>query len=193
MPPYVDVLARVELYFYLTIPYRTGQRCRLSLFLSSFPVFPHALHMVRENSVKWLAAARTTFFWFPVEAGASCHSLQKFFAADRPFCPVGTCGDFSGSEGGGYSCRSVKMTIPLHLHPCRGLIIPRIRAQPCPLRNGIVRQSCVDQARWHLYVLLASIVLHVMWVPLSPLHGASSDCGWRRRPPDMEGSCEYIE
>jgi hypothetical protein len=24
-------------------------------------------------------------------------------------------------------------------------------------------------------------------------HGASSGCGWRRRSPDMEGSCEYIE
>jgi len=21
----------------------------------------------------------------------------------------------------------------------------------------------------------------------------SQDCGWRRRPPDMEGGCEYIE
>jgi hypothetical protein len=28
---------------------------------------------------------------------------------------------------------------------------------------------------------------------LSPRHGASSGCGWRRRPPDTEGSCEYIE
>jgi hypothetical protein len=27
---------------------------------------------------------------------------------------------------------------------------------------------------------------------LSPRHGASSGSGWRRRPPDMEGSCEYI-
>jgi hypothetical protein len=25
------------------------------------------------------------------------------------------------------------------------------------------------------------------------IHGASSGCGWMRRPPDMEGSCEYIE
>jgi hypothetical protein len=23
-------------------------------------------------------------------------------------------------------------------------------------------------------------------------HGASSGCGWRRRPPNMDGSCEYI-
>jgi hypothetical protein len=28
---------------------------------------------------------------------------------------------------------------------------------------------------------------------LSPRHGASSGCGWRRRPPVMEGSCENIE
>ena len=28
---------------------------------------------------------------------------------------------------------------------------------------------------------------------LSPRHGASSGCGWRRRPPDTEGSCDYIE
>jgi hypothetical protein len=26
-----------------------------------------------------------------------------------------------------------------------------------------------------------------------PRHGASSDCGWRRWPPDVEGSCKYIE
>jgi hypothetical protein len=30
-------------------------------------------------------------------------------------------------------------------------------------------------------------------VQLVPRHGASSGCGWRRRPPDMEGSCEYID
>jgi hypothetical protein len=29
--------------------------------------------------------------------------------------------------------------------------------------------------------------------PLSPRHGASSGCGWRRRPPVLERSCEYIE
>jgi len=28
---------------------------------------------------------------------------------------------------------------------------------------------------------------------LPPRHGASSGCGWRRRPPGMEGNCEYIE
>jgi len=25
---------------------------------------------------------------------------------------------------------------------------------------------------------------------LSPRHGDTSGCGWRRRPPDVEGSCE---
>jgi hypothetical protein len=29
--------------------------------------------------------------------------------------------------------------------------------------------------------------------PLSLRHGASSGCGWRRRPTVLEGSCEYIE
>jgi len=28
---------------------------------------------------------------------------------------------------------------------------------------------------------------------LSLRHGVSLDCRWRRRPPDMEGSCEYKE
>jgi len=26
----------------------------------------------------------------------------------------------------------------------------------------------------------------------SPLHGTSSGCGWRRRPPDTEGSCKAV-
>jgi hypothetical protein len=33
----------------------------------------------------------------------------------------------------------------------------------------------------------------MLHVSLSPRHSVSSDCGWRRRPPDIEGSCEYIE
>jgi hypothetical protein len=28
---------------------------------------------------------------------------------------------------------------------------------------------------------------------LSPRHDASSGCGWRRRSPVLEGSCEYTE
>jgi hypothetical protein len=32
-----------------------------------------------------------------------------------------------------------------------------------------------------------------LWGSLSPRHGTSSGCGRKRRPPDMEGSCEYTE
>ena len=28
---------------------------------------------------------------------------------------------------------------------------------------------------------------------LSPRHGAPASCGWRKRPEDVEGNCEYIE
>jgi hypothetical protein len=28
---------------------------------------------------------------------------------------------------------------------------------------------------------------------MSPWHIVSSGCRWRRRPPDMDGSCEYTE
>jgi hypothetical protein len=34
---------------------------------------------------------------------------------------------------------------------------------------------------------------HIKSGLLSPRHGASSGWGWRRRPPGVEGSCEYIE
>jgi hypothetical protein len=44
------------------------------------------------------------------------------------------------------------------------------------------------------YSLLYSTLLSAMlYVSLSPRYGASSGCGWRRRPPDVEGSCECIE
>jgi hypothetical protein len=29
--------------------------------------------------------------------------------------------------------------------------------------------------------------------PLSPWQGTSTGCGWRKHPPVLEGSCEYIE
>jgi hypothetical protein len=29
--------------------------------------------------------------------------------------------------------------------------------------------------------------------PLLPHQGISSECQWRKEPPDLEGSCEYIE
>jgi hypothetical protein len=28
---------------------------------------------------------------------------------------------------------------------------------------------------------------------LLPQHGTALDCGWTIQPPDMEGSCKYIE
>jgi len=31
-----------------------------------------------------------------------------------------------------------------------------------------------------------------VWVS-TPWHDASFGCGWKRQPPDMEGSCKYIE
>jgi hypothetical protein len=34
---------------------------------------------------------------------------------------------------------------------------------------------------------------NMLYGSLSPRHGASSSFGWRKRPPDMEGSYEYIE
>jgi hypothetical protein len=42
------------------------------------------------------------------------------------------------------------------------------------------------------------ILFHIRKIPcqvglLSPQHGASSGCGWKKHPPGMEGSCEYIE
>jgi hypothetical protein len=36
----------------------------------------------------------------------------------------------------------------------------------------------------YLWVLKLSTLLDV--------HGASSGCGWRRRLPDVQGSCEYV-
>jgi len=30
-------------------------------------------------------------------------------------------------------------------------------------------------------------------VSLSSRHDTSSGCGWTRRPPDMDSSCEYVE
>jgi hypothetical protein len=38
-------------------------------------------------------------------------------------------------------------------------------------------------------------VIHSMPMvgPLSPRRDASRGCGWRRRPPGIERSCEYIK
>jgi hypothetical protein len=39
--------------------------------------------------------------------------------------------------------------------------------------------------------------VQIMYVPhyvhLSPWHGMSLGCRWRRKPPNMEGSCKYIQ
>lgn len=32
-----------------------------------------------------------------------------------------------------------------------------------------------------------------VWIIISPCDHAYTDCGWRRLPPGMEGSCQYIE
>jgi hypothetical protein len=39
---------------------------------------------------------------------------------------------------------------------------------------------------------MLDVTVNLQWVP-SPRHGASSGCGWRRRPPGMECSWEYNE
>jgi hypothetical protein len=52
----------------------------------------------------------------------------------------------------------------------------------------VVERLCVGRDEVHLSVL------SVIWVPvLGTSLGTSSGCGWKRHPPDMGGSCEYIE
>jgi hypothetical protein len=55
----------------------------------------------------------------------------------------------------------------------------------------------------HLFSLFSCIIIIItiyyyyyvsmLGGSLLPRYGASSGCGWRRRPPVMEGRCEYIE
>jgi hypothetical protein len=45
-------------------------------------------------------------------------------------------------------------------------------------------QLAQDRVQWQF---LISMILYIPW------YGASSGCGWRRRSPDMESGCEYIE
>jgi hypothetical protein len=35
--------------------------------------------------------------------------------------------------------------------------------------------------------------INMVYGSISPWHGVSSDCGWRRRPRDKDGNCEFIE
>jgi hypothetical protein len=41
--------------------------------------------------------------------------------------------------------------------------------------------------------LVFTAMLHTMISGPIATDGVSSGCGWRRQPPDMEGSCEYID
>jgi hypothetical protein len=46
----------------------------------------------------------------------------------------------------------------------------------------------------HIYVLIPYFIYPMLCSgSLSPQHGPSSGCRWRRRFPNMEGTCEYIE
>jgi hypothetical protein len=56
-------------------------------------------------------------------------------------------------------------------------------------------QQVVSQILSQAFRLLSTSSCKVPHVggSLSPMHGATSCCGWRRRPPDTEDSCEYIE
>jgi hypothetical protein len=49
--------------------------------------------------------------------------------------------------------------------------------------------------KWEFQWKLEFILLktHALYGSLSPRIGASSSCGLRKRPPDVDGSCEYIE
>jgi hypothetical protein len=54
-------------------------------------------------------------------------------------------------------------------------------------RNARSQGKLVPAQLWSLYIS------NTVNGSLSTRNGASSVFGWRRQPPDMEGSCEYIE
>jgi hypothetical protein len=62
-----------------------------------------------------------------------------------------------------------------------------------PISNGTVlsgsfgNSTVINSLHFSLFSWISG--LHI----LLPRYGASSDCGWRRRPADMEGNCEYTE
>jgi hypothetical protein len=41
-------------------------------------------------------------------------------------------------------------------------------------------------------VIYENVMIRLVFRCIAPRHGASSGCGWRRLPADMEGSCLYI-
>jgi hypothetical protein len=62
---------------------------------------------------------------------------------------------------------------------------------------GYKKNSIVGRThRWEgsiKYILERWDIGAMLGGSLSPWHGTSSGCGWRRRPSDMEGSCKYTE
>jgi hypothetical protein len=41
-------------------------------------------------------------------------------------------------------------------------------------------------------VIYENVMIRLVFRYVAPQNGASSGCGWRRPPADMEGSCLYI-
>jgi hypothetical protein len=67
---------------------------------------------------------------------------------------------------------------------------------PCPQEPSTGPYPEPDQSNPSHPLSLRSILISSTHLRLglpSGLFLASSGCGWRRRPPGIEGSCEYIE
>jgi hypothetical protein len=89
-------------------------------------------------------------------------------------------------------------SIPSHSIPLKSIVILSSRLRP-GLLTGLfpsgfpTRTLCVFLISRMRVAYPAHLTLLDLVGPLSPRHGASSGCGWKRRPPDMEDSSEYIE
>jgi len=94
-----------------------------------------------------------------------------------------------GGGGGGGQYESLVSLRPFSQYPLL------TRVQSCfgyPFCSDAIH-SCGETPRvvaWFCEALELSSVLPGL---LPPQHGASSGCGWRIRPPDMENSCEFTE
>jgi len=60
----------------------------------------------------------------------------------------------------------------------------------CPMMGFGIRCVELSDSTNKILVTLSQIQVNV---GLSPWHGTSLGCGWRRLPPDMEHSCKYTE
>jgi hypothetical protein len=61
-----------------------------------------------------------------------------------------------------------------------------------PAKLTLLSHSCLDSRGFtDVYIIIQWNCSHVNG-SLLPRHGASSDCGWRRRPLDLEGGCDII-